>query len=639
MSLSLKKLFALLLFLYSNLLFSQVTIHQENFNTGIGTWSAVNVNDATDVWSPVSGYMQINGIGGSNDEDWLVSPSINMDAQTDEFFLFDYNDVNPGNLIELFYSTNYNNGGTAADVALATWTNIPLKVIDMNATTCMTTIFQRHPAIDIGAITGTSVYFAFKYTGTTATARQYQIDNVHIDASYFANLTPGINCAALKDELHSLIATQTDRISYTSSTQYDVWDAILHTDTRTNDAGTATIVWDMFTDFPTTTGEFEFDHCANRDQGSCPGGEGNCYNREHTFPKSWWGGGTSSSDSIYTDMHHIYASDRALNTSKSNYPPGNVITPVTTGTNGVMFGANGTYPCTPTTGSKKYFEPIDEYKGDYARTFFYVVTRYQHRMNSWKPLNSQGNCFMDGTAYPSIQNWALQTLLQWHAADPVSQKEIDHNKAVYAIQGNWNPFIFEPNFVFLIWGDATGTPCSFTALPVELASFNARQEQGSVMLDWTTTTENNNDYFLVERSSDLINWTEISYQEGAGNSTTKNLYSTIDYSPIFGKSYYRLKQVDFNGSYSYSEIREVEFGGNGSFVYYPNPVINELSIKGKTEELGEIRIYDLIGRDVTTIVTFDFSTREEVKINMSALSADVYIIETNSGQQRVIKNE
>lgn len=636
MSLSLKGLFALFLIFYCSELDAQVIIHQENFNAGLGTWSSVNVNDATDVWTPTAGYMQIDGIGGSNDEDWLISPAINMDAQTDEFFMFDYNDLNPGNLIELFYSTNYNNGGTPADVAAATWTALPLKVIDINATSCFTTLFQRHPAIDVGFITGTAVYFAFKYTGTSGTARRYRIDNVHIDASYFANITPGINCAPLKNELHALIATQTDRIRYSSSS-YDVWDAILHTDRRMNDAGTAEIVWDMFTDIPTGTGEFEFDHCANRDAGSCPGGEGNCYNREHTFPKSWWGSGTTGSDTIYTDMHHIYASDRSLNSSKSNYPPGMVLGPVRTGSNGWMMGTNSTYPCTPSSGSKRYFEPIDEFKGDYARTYFYVVTRYQHKMAAWQGLSPQGACFMDGTAYPSIQNWALQTLLQWHAQDPVSQKEIDHNRAVYAIQGNWNPFIYEPNYVYLIWGDANGTPCNNITLPVELMAFDATKYRDEVLIEWSTASEKNNDYFVVERSNDLKTWTEVAFEEGAGNSIEVIDYSAIDFEPIQGKSYYRLKQVDFDGNYSYSEIREVEFTSEGNVVYYPNPVKDVLTIKGEIKNLGQIQIFDLVGRDVTSFVVIDYSNRSQVTIRMNNLSADVYIVKSNIGQHRVVK--
>ncbi len=633
MQLSLTRKLFLCFLLFLPIVSAQVSIHVENFNTGIGSWSSVDASDPTDSWTPTAGYMEMNGFGGGNDVDWLISPAINMDAQTDEFFLFDYNDNYGGNLIELLYSTDYNNGGTVTDVNAATWTNLPLKLIDINATSCFSTLFQRHPAIDIGWITGTSVYFAFRYTGTSTSAKRYRIDNIHIDASYFSNLTPGINCAALKDELHTLIATQTDRIRYSSS-QYDVWDAILHTDTRINDAGIATIVWDMFTDFPNATGEFEFDHCTNRDNGSCPGGEGNCYNREHTFPRSWWGGGTSLNDTINTDMHHIYASDRSLNSAKGNFPPGIVLTPSTVGTNGVKIGDNPTYPCTPTTGLKRYFEPIDEFKGDYARTYFYIVTRYQHNMVAWQGLSPQGACFMDGTTYPSIQNWALQELLAWHAADPVSQKEIDHNNAVYAIQGNWNPYISMPELVSLVWGDASGTPCSITALPVELVDFSATPKLNEVVLEWKTATENNNAYFTIERSSDMKTWEEINQIDGAGNSSSTINYFITDNNPLNGTSYYRLKQVDFDGRYSYSEIKSVK--NNIQYSLYPNPVKNKLTISGNLDYDFNLEIFDYLGRDVTHITKITYEN-SKISINLSDLKSDFYIVKINGATYKIIK--
>lgn len=629
-------IYLILSLIFMSISYGQVTIYLEDFNAGIGTFSAVSITDAADVWTPTSGYMEMNGFGGSDDEDWLISPAINMDAQTDEYFMFDYYDSFDGSLIELYYSTNYNNGGTPADVSAATWTQLPIRVFDMNATSCISpNVFQRNPAVDIGAITGTSVYFAFKYTGTAANSKQYWIDNVHIDASYYTNVTPGLTCEPLKTELHDLIAVQADRIRYTSSTLYDVWDAVLQADRRLNDAGTATIVYDMFTDFPTTTGEFEFDHCANRDGGSCPGGEGVCYNREHSFAKSYWGGGTTLSDTIYTDMHHIYPADRSMNTIKSNYPPGNVQTASSTGSNGFAVGTNTAYPCTPATGSKKYFEPIDEYKGDYARTFFYVVTRYQHNMVAWQPLNSQGACFMDGTAWPSIQSDLLLTLLQWHAADPVSQKEIDHNNAVYAIQGNRNPYIDNPGYVYLVWGDEFGTPCNLIVLPVELSAFDAHMDRDWVDLDWETTTENNSDYFTIERSTDLYNWTEIDHMNAAGNSVELIHYRTVDPSPQPGMNYYRLKEVDVDGMTAYSEVRGVENNVNAAF--FPNPTHDQLHIHGKHIANNIIAVYDVFGRPINEALPTKKLSDDELLIDLSQLSPDVYIIRAGDAQARVVK--
>lgn len=630
-------IFSVLFLLFHTHVDAQVVVHLENFNSGIGTWTAVNVADAGNVWTPTSGYMQMNGIGGSNDEDWLISPSINMDAQGNEYFMFDYYDTGAGNLIEVYYSANYNNGGTAADVSSATWTLIPLRILDMNAISCVSTgVFQRHPAIDVSGITGTSVYFAFKYTGTSALAKQYQIDNVRILGDYYANLSGTTSCAPLKQELHDLIVNQPDRIRYTSSTLYDVWDAFLHTDTRLNDAGTATIVWDMFTDMPNTTGEFEFDHCANRDGGSCPGGEGICYNREHSFPKSWWGGGTTLSDTIYTDLHHIYPSDRQMNIIKSNYPPGNVLSSTSTGSNGFTMGTNSTYPCTPTSGAKNYFEPIDEYKGDYARTYFYVVTRYQHNMAAWQTINGEGACFMDGTTYPSIQGWALQTLLEWHAADPVSQKEIDHNNAVYAIQGNRNPYIDDSGLVYLVWGDAFGTPCSSVILPVELIEFDAAMDQDVVDLTWETATENNSDYFLVERSVNGYNWEAIGKVAASGNSLESQHYLTQDRSPLLGVSYYRLKEVDLDGNTVFSQVRTVN--NTAQLLFYPNPVHGVLMISGKMDENSEVEVLDIYGRNVAAETVIKQLQSDQITIDMSALPSNVYIVRVGGEMKRIVKD-
>lgn len=625
-----KWIIVLLIFMINSTVFGQTTIYSENFNAGIGGWTSVDESDPTDQWTATAGYMEMNGFGGSNDIDWLISPAINLDAQGNEFFLFDYNDRFSGALIELYYSTNYSGTGNLADVTSATWNPIPLKLIDINATSCFSSLFQRHPAIDISAITGTSVYFAFRYTGLSSASKRYRIDDVHIEADYFSVIPGGISCAPLKTALHDLIVNH-EVIRYTSSL-YDVWDAILHTDTRTNDAGSAIIVWDMFTDIPNATGEFEFDHCANRDAGACPGGEGICYNREHTFPRSWWGGGTTLADTQNTDMHHVYASDRKLNGSKSNYPPGVVVTATTTGTNGFKVGTNPSYPCTGT----RYFEPIDEFKGDYARTFFYFATRYEHNMAAWETINARGDCAMNGTSYPSYEPWLMTLLLQWHAADPVSQKEIDHNNAVFAIQGNRNPYIDSPNWVYLVWGDEFGTPCSTIVLPAELVDLEAIPQQNSVEIKWTTASEENSDNFIVERSLDTKNWEEIGQINAAGFSNELIDYELIDRNPKVGTLFYRLKQLDVDGEMNISHVVSAEFDGKSGLKLFPNPAEDYLMVHGKIA-VSDIRIIDLRGRDLTQLVHFTRQNENTIRIDLTALEPNMYIVQADIWQEMVVK--
>ena len=177
-------------------------------------------------------------------------------------------------------------------------------------------------------------------------------------------------------------------------------------------------------------------------------------NREHSFPKSWWGGSTSIPP--YVDLNHLYPSEMKANTAKSNYPLGEV--------SSASFNNGVSKVGTPVSGhgggASTVFEPADEYKGDFARTYFYMVTCYQNM--TWKYTYMAQN-----NAYPSLQPWAIKMLLKWAADDPVSQKEIDRNEAVYRIQNNRNPFIDFPNLAEYIWGDRNGELFYTTLVPEE----------------------------------------------------------------------------------------------------------------------------------------------------------------------------
>ena len=167
-------------------------------------------------------------------------------------------------------------------------------------------------------------------------------------------------------------------------------------------------------------------------------------NREHCLPKSWWGG----DDDIpaYVDLFHLYPSNASANSAKSNYPLGEIKAGTTpkfnNGTCQVGTGVNS-------GGAEYVFEPANEYKGDFARTYFYVVTCYQNL--TWKYTWQ----VMNGT-YPSLQPWAIDLLLKWHRADPVSEKELNRNEEVYKIQNNRNPFIDHPELAEYIWGNKKG---------------------------------------------------------------------------------------------------------------------------------------------------------------------------------------
>jgi hypothetical protein len=132
-------------------------------------------------------------------------------------------------------------------------------------------------------------------------------------------------------------------------------------------------------------------------------------------------------------------------------------------------------------------------------------------------------------------------------------------------------------------------------LPIELYSFDAKPNKNVVELDWITETEINNDYFTVERSADGFNWIKINTTKGAGNSNYKINYKAIDQNPLTGISYYRLKQTDFNGDYSYSNIRTVTLNSKSEINIYPNPVRDNLIISNLCNECL-VNIYSATGQ-------------------------------------------
>lgn len=175
-------------------------------------------------------------------------------------------------------------------------------------------------------------------------------------------------------------------------------------------------------------------------------GEATCYNREHAFPRSWFGGAVSP---MNTDVHHVFATDGYVNGQRSSFPYGEVSSASFTSRNGSLLGSG--------TSAQGYtgtvFEPIDAFKGDLARAYFYMATRYESDIDSWESNSTSADVVLNGTENQVFESWFLALLKKWHDQDPVSQKELDRNEAAYSHQGNRNPFIDNPQFVSSIWGD------------------------------------------------------------------------------------------------------------------------------------------------------------------------------------------
>ncbi len=142
---------------------------------------------------------------------------------------------------------------------------------------------------------------------------------------------------------------------------------------------------------------------------------------------------------------------------------------------------------------------------------------------------------------------------------------------------------------------------AFGPLPIELQSFHVMELNDEVAISWTTASETNNDFFTVQRSTDGQNWKNLLHQNGAGNSSVPQHYYATDSQPVSGIAYYRLKQTDFNGEVSFSEIKVItlELDSNLPPRVFPNPTNDILFIEGSEFVISNIRVYSIMGRDVT----------------------------------------
>ena len=264
-----------------------------------------------------------------------------------------------------------------------------------------------------------------------------------IPNGYYNNAT-GKTGDELKVALHDIIKDHTS-ISY-----QQIWSAFWSTDNKGNN-----VVWDMYSDGGGYSYSYEGGYqCGNYEV------EGDCYNREHSWPQSWFSGDEQTVPG--RDLHHIFPTDGYVNYQRSNYPFGEVNNATWTSQNGSKLG-----PCKPSLGyTGTVFEPIDEYKGDFARALMYVSVRYYTDDDDW------GSSGMTNKSV--IKPWAIAMLLNWSDNDPVSQKEIDRNNVVYGIQGNRNPFIDHPEFAHIIWEEGwTGVTYNITCAAVQHGTITA----------------------------------------------------------------------------------------------------------------------------------------------------------------------
>lgn len=238
---------------------------------------------------------------------------------------------------------------------------------------------------------------------------------------YYTDIDGKKGGEALKTALYNLIKNH-KKISYGSGAD-KTWGAFYTTDAAMENGKRR--VLDMYSSEKRYFGS----------KGSAVSG----MNIEHSVAKSWWGG---TQNNAYCDLHHLNPSDQNANSRKSNYPLGELTS--VSWDNGVTFVGKANIDGK----SENAYEPCDEYKGDFARVFMYMFTCYQDLTWKYTWMNYANS------TYPTLKPWAVKLLLKWHKQDPVSEKEINRNNAVYEVQGNRNPYVDYPQLADYVWGDS-----------------------------------------------------------------------------------------------------------------------------------------------------------------------------------------
>ncbi len=377
------------------------------------------VDDSMSVQSPILAYTVAGTGGGGSSAPVITSVYEASDSTLQVFFNVTVDSASAET------PANYSVNGLAAVAA----------VRDPAAPSRVTITVRGIPAGD-RTLTVNGVADLAAHVADNATFGFHFVD-VSIPAGYYASAA-GLHGSALLIALHNIIKGHT-ALSYTFTAT-----AFHNTDKRPDGN-----VWDVYSDVPGGTPPYEF---AFGPLGSS-GSEGIAYNREHSFPQSWFGGSVLP---MYSDLWIIYPTDSKVNSERGNFPYGKVGTATWTSRNGTKLGTS----VSPGFGGT-CFEPIDGYKGDLARSQFYVATRYFNEDASW-PGGAATN-------KSQLLPWAADQYLQWSQADSVSWKERVRNAAIYEYQHNRNPFVDHPEFVAAIYDSAHVSGVEDRAVPLQLA--------------------------------------------------------------------------------------------------------------------------------------------------------------------------
>jgi len=301
--------------------------------------------------------------------------------------------------------------------------------------------------------------------------------SAQIPAGYYDSAN-GLSGFELKTQLKSIISNGHTPRTYSQlydgdgisgSNGYVDTHSDVNVDGGTNYENDGSIL-DFYSENPTGPDPYNFTH--GNEQCGNQSAEGDCYNREHIVPQSAF----NSASPMVTDIHHVIPTDGRVNNYRGSYPFGNVANANLTSLNGSKRGSSAMPGYSGTV-----FEPIDEFKGDIARSLLYFATRYEDTVDGYTSFD-----MFNGTEDQVFFPWAITVLLDWHNnVDPVDQREVERNKAAYLFQGNANPFVDHPEYANLIWNPTPDTQAP--TAPTNLVASNPTDN--SITLSWDASTD------------------------------------------------------------------------------------------------------------------------------------------------------
>lgn len=252
---------------------------------------------------------------------------------------------------------------------------------------------------------------------------------------------------------------------------------------------------------------------------------------------------------------------------------------------------------------------------------------------------SNGILYVGGT-FTTAGGSSANRIAQWNGTT-WSAMAAGMNNRVDAIT-TYNNYVYAGG----LFTTADGNAATYIAkwdqvlLPIELLSFDATlQSDKTVLCEWETATEINNDYFTIEKTTDGITFELVAQVDGAGNSNVPLYYNTPDDDPYQGISYYRLKQTDFNGDFSYSDLRPINLEGVDIINLSPNPAVDniEVLVYSSNETKVDVNLYNMLGQSIKVVNQVTVAEgSNKLQLDVSLLSIGYYTLEvsTESGLYR-----